>query len=452
MTSTPIPNTDGDASRAITHLMSNTDVVVPIGNYWHIHTETSFDNVTTLAEPTMSGPTLCNVATDGEMAYTVHRIINATLGRVWNMYVCPTCADVLTSAIHSGDRPREFANLWHVAATAGDMCRYVVYNSDGLPMVVGADGESRYPADVIGADVPTDTDVPTDVATDVPTVFPETVPMGTGNVDAHRGTVALDALRYGHPARFPTDVTYRDLLAALNARCVDADTVIRNVSRTVRAYGRNQYHERNQYLDTYQRLIADGTLVSALWAYDVHTDDTVAIGSADGADVDRVMITQRPALRGTDVRNGATVWDIVRAYANVTADVDNDLTVLGESLDNASSDHGWCPVYDRLCSDLNEHLPAWTSAEFTRTDRDLDWLVDGSATLTLTVTVPWSTVVTARTSDDACDHVDSSNVSDSLDDLWYEIRRNGRLPDYVTISANDVDIDDYNVDNVDRYE
>lgn len=268
---------------------------------------------------------------------------------------------------------------------------------------------------------------------------PTTMPTRSGATGAPDGAAFMNAAAARYDWRDIPPATVSDMLAAIRERVeTDADAA-RSLARTMRAYGREQASEMRQFGPRFREMIAGGELQHPAWFEWSEVPSEWPIDPLDTlgrpTDAARVLTLRTAPDTPTALAYGATVRDIVAAWCEVRDILSNDVEALAEALADAATDNGWCPVYDRLCSDLNGYLPSHIAARFVRREPpETVW----EATGTLTITIPLGGTYYATPDADQWEHGREA-LQSSADDVLYDLRR--RLN--YSISDWSVEVEDY---------
>jgi hypothetical protein len=184
--------------------------------------------------------------------------------------------------------------------------------------------------------------------------------------------------------------------------------LVRRVIELPNAYGLNSTEEARKIVT----LLADESrsYVTVRW------DDDVSLNSDD--DMTRLRSEYTARVRFNEEPDETTAERLIEE--------------LWEQLDEKAADESWCGVYDAFCERFDRERP----------QEDRDYLVDATAEVTLTIRVPVSTTVSARSADQATEDVSDSDFEVDADSIAAALGI-----DYSTARNLDWDVNDIEVES-----
>ena len=199
-----------------------------------------------------------------------------------------------------------------------------------------------------------------------------------------------------------TGATAWDILTYARRNRAIADEEIRSTCRTLRAA------QRAHGYSSYDRVMADlvnaGALTSPVWRTTVDPAQHMRLVD-ESTSANRALVPTLPTSP-REMPAGCTIADIVAAAWEHEREHERQFAALAEALRDEAEEQGWCGEYERTVERLNA---AVSLAGEPFLVRHREWDVRGSVQVTVTVSVPISTVVTANDEGDALDEASGSD-------------------------------------------
>jgi hypothetical protein len=329
-------------------------------------------------------------------------------------------------------------NIWHYLADAGDIitiCGAVVDTTRSYSVPFADVASDVHDCDRCREILESFTPAPRRLTF---SEFEGTFAIGTGTGDASIGRNAINSYRHGLPYPWST-VEAVDIIAAWSEAWNAYNADLAMVGRTLRAAARSRGWGHH-YGDAMSRL----DIVHPVMRPTFEAPTAVpARRSADGPTMaERYRSHTPPTL---PLPSDAAMAELLDGAANVLRRHTQELDDIATAFHDKAVECGWCGEYEQTVERLNGELSASAGEPFIARNLERDWNVSG--TVTITVSIPVSTMVTASDEEQAGDYgYDSLRDSFSLVD---------ELANHVTYqTARDLasswsyDVDDVTVDEV----